>query len=765
MAQGIGQCPICTDSLADPCVLPACGHVFCTECINAHFSSPTGRQKKCPVCRRPMANQYPIKLFLDSGDNRPSSSLINSSSFATPSTSWAEATIPIPLFTIIHLKNLRAELASLQTEHTSVKSQLHAALNSKRIAERTVEELSVAQEQWRVQRDWLSRECEAHKSAAEERKSDLHALVAEVRSLRERVKRLSIDSKIIEPGSEGSNISGDSKVEQHDHISRILDTIPELNSASVPSLETSVSLALNSFSTPPFVKGTPLQSKATTEIERRCSTSDLPPLLSVMAHPGGTETCGVQYDLPVQTAVPSSAQTSDSVTGALPTKNLNFLPFPPRHRPEEVVVLDCFLRRFSASVVHSYLPTAFEATERVANVGIFEICLHNRPFEFQKAPISVESQSHNPAMSEGVAFCTICFEAVLNEGNGGCLKCGHVLHLDCLNLALKSGTDGRRCPICRQRSNQPPIRLFFHDLRAHSSPGASASPSRAKSSQDTPGHALALKRIHQLELDISSATSAYEHAHKIAQKARSAKAEAEHQVQRLSAERNDLLVDKDERIKSMNRLSDAYTAALGRVVDLEGQVSRATESLRDAQDEHANFADIKRIIWIKAKADLEAKDQTIRELESLLAVARSSSNHRSFRRPHMKYNVPNPEDFRDPLDDWETSGAVRSQAPDSPWSTSYGSSSMGGSSPGRRSCLPGMSSPFGRNRGSSSLELDPSMFITQRDPTEFGPPPSKRPRGGADSPSEVAGVRVRHGKAIGAVAIGPIRSRRLYSRI
>jgi hypothetical protein len=159
-----------------------------------------------------VANQYPIKLFLDSGDNRPSGSLINSSSFPTSSTSWAQATIPIPLFTIIHLNNLRGELASLQTEHTSVKSQLHAALNGKRIAERTVEELSVAQEQWRVQRDWLSRECEAHRSAADEHKSDVHALVAEVRSLRERVKLLSIDSKIIEPGSKGSNISRDSKV-------------------------------------------------------------------------------------------------------------------------------------------------------------------------------------------------------------------------------------------------------------------------------------------------------------------------------------------------------------------------------------------------------------------------------------------------------------------------------------------------------------------------------------------------------------------------
>jgi chromosome segregation ATPase len=133
------------------------------------------------------------------------------------------------------------------------------------------------------------------------------------------------------------------------------------------------------------------------------------------------------------------------------------------------------------------------------------------------------------------------------------------------------------------------------DLRDHSSPGASASPPRPKSSQDPSRNALALKPIHQLELHISSTKSAYEDANKIAQKARSAKAEAEHQVRRLSEERNDLLADKDERIKCMNLLSDAHTVALERVRDLEGQVTRATESLRDAQDENWNFADIKRM--------------------------------------------------------------------------------------------------------------------------------------------------------------------------
>ena len=53
------------------------------------------------------------------------------------------------------------------------------------------------------------------------------------------------------------------------------------------------------------------------------------------------------------------------------------------------------------------------------------------------------------------------------------------------------------------------------------------------------------------------------------------------------------------------------------------------------------------------------------------------------------------------------------------------------------------------------------MFVKPQNPTEFVTPPPKRPKGGVNIPSEVAGISVRKGRAIGAVATGPVSSRRL----
>jgi len=41
------SCPVCTDLFREP-VLLSCGHSFCRQCINDHWSS--SRSRTCPVC-------------------------------------------------------------------------------------------------------------------------------------------------------------------------------------------------------------------------------------------------------------------------------------------------------------------------------------------------------------------------------------------------------------------------------------------------------------------------------------------------------------------------------------------------------------------------------------------------------------------------------------------------------------------------------------------------------------------------------------------
>ncbi|XP_026764182.2 uncharacterized protein LOC113522628 [Galleria mellonella] len=60
--KGIGDCPICMDSLANNSVASTlCGHVFCMECIKAAIKTSG---KKCPTCRKVLKGVGYHQLFL-----------------------------------------------------------------------------------------------------------------------------------------------------------------------------------------------------------------------------------------------------------------------------------------------------------------------------------------------------------------------------------------------------------------------------------------------------------------------------------------------------------------------------------------------------------------------------------------------------------------------------------------------------------------------------------------------------------------------------
>lgn len=113
------------------------GHVFCKECIDE--ATTAGRRQgrtRCPTCRAEYVGS-PIKLFMSESRERPQ---------PPREKTWAEATIPLPFFAELHLKNLREDLATTQSVLETTQRQLELSLAEKRqllaqnrrvIAERT----------------------------------------------------------------------------------------------------------------------------------------------------------------------------------------------------------------------------------------------------------------------------------------------------------------------------------------------------------------------------------------------------------------------------------------------------------------------------------------------------------------------------------------------------------------------------------------------------------------------------------------------------
>ena len=102
------------------------GHVFCLRCIEHHHAAASRRPiPSCPSCRAPTREKAPIKLFFSPYDEAPKQS--------EPRTkTWAEATIPTPLFAEFHLRNLREDLSATQMKYERTQRQLDSALIEKR---------------------------------------------------------------------------------------------------------------------------------------------------------------------------------------------------------------------------------------------------------------------------------------------------------------------------------------------------------------------------------------------------------------------------------------------------------------------------------------------------------------------------------------------------------------------------------------------------------------------------------------------------------
>jgi len=167
-------------------------------------------------------------------------------------------------------------------------------VNQKRIAERTVKELSEAREQWEVQRKSLWREYEAQSCAAEERANEVLALVAEVQALKEQIKQLSMDLGVVEPDSKGSSeVFRENGIKEGDLVS-----------------------------TAPDVQGTPPKSDTTTD-------ADPHPIFPSIA-PENAGAHEAQCTLPTRDTAHASPKTLDTVDGALATSSLSYV-YPSHH--------------------------------------------------------------------------------------------------------------------------------------------------------------------------------------------------------------------------------------------------------------------------------------------------------------------------------------------------------------------------------------------------------------------------------------------------
>lgn len=48
------SCGVCGELMADPHVVPICGHAFCRDCIHGVLEGPGITQSRCPTCRQPV---------------------------------------------------------------------------------------------------------------------------------------------------------------------------------------------------------------------------------------------------------------------------------------------------------------------------------------------------------------------------------------------------------------------------------------------------------------------------------------------------------------------------------------------------------------------------------------------------------------------------------------------------------------------------------------------------------------------------------------
>ena len=104
-------CRIPITKLVHTYMTPA-GHVFCFTCIEQHHAAT--RRPSCPSCRA-TTSEKPVKLFF-SEESKPRRK------------TWAEATIPTPLFAELHVKNLREDLSAAQAKHETARRELESAL-------------------------------------------------------------------------------------------------------------------------------------------------------------------------------------------------------------------------------------------------------------------------------------------------------------------------------------------------------------------------------------------------------------------------------------------------------------------------------------------------------------------------------------------------------------------------------------------------------------------------------------------------------------
>ncbi len=91
------------------------------------------------MCRESIGHSPLVKLFIEPLDGaskplpplptrKPTAGAANKPESRLPelnSKSWAEATIPVPLFALVHVKNLQSELAFLRAESDRLRSHIH----------------------------------------------------------------------------------------------------------------------------------------------------------------------------------------------------------------------------------------------------------------------------------------------------------------------------------------------------------------------------------------------------------------------------------------------------------------------------------------------------------------------------------------------------------------------------------------------------------------------------------------------------------------